>query len=306
MNRNAGELSRSIRTWSAWGALVACLSTACIIEQPPPSSNTPGSRGCNETAAPCNCWGYTDGSPRSASICASGFAVPRACPGYCPAGGSPYATVCTCDTVVPDSGVPRDVGADVGGTCQTLQAGVRPLGAPAFACGATGVLTAQIMADINTFWQSQLTPCACTDASCPFNAWALAQTPGYVYYRPDFLEWLRQAGGGALIGPAWMLSHESGHDIQIAASIRYSSDKARELGADCLSGYFLAWLACSGLKNVTDMATASNVICQTGDPRASGWFEPATHGTCTERLNAVQRGITGYHNGQSPLQLCSL
>lgn len=286
-------------------ALVAAsLMGGCIVEPTPtPVVPATGSRGCNEMAAGCGCWGPHDGRPLPAAVCASGYAVPRICGGFCNFGGSPYATVCTCDTPVePDAGPPPDVGGPA--RCETIRGNARTLAAPAIACGSPGPLTTQILSDINAFWQSQMTPCACDLPSCPFNAWVLGQTPGYIYYRRDFLEWISQAGGGAAIGAAWMLSHEAGHNLQVAAGLRYSSMKAQELGADCLSGYFLAWLECSGRSNMSDMMSATASICATGDPRTSGWFDPGTHGTCGERLTAVQRGAAGYRNNQPPSAVC--
>lgn len=306
----------STRTGDASGArrlaVAAALTAGCIVETTPSGGYTPmtGTRGCNEIAASCGCWGYHDGRPHAASVCASGFAVPSVCAGYCPAGGSPYATVCTCDAPsTPDAGAPiaRDAGApgDAGPSrCDSIQGNSRTLGAPAIACGAPGELTLRILTDINTFWQSQMTPCACDLPSCPFNAWVLGQTPGYVYYRRDFLQWISQAGGGAAIGAAWMLSHEAGHNLQVASGLRYSSMKAQELGADCLSGYFLAWLECSGRSNMTDMMAAAGAICAAGDPQPSGWFDPGTHGTCNERIAAVQRGAAGYRGNQRPAAVC--
>jgi hypothetical protein len=241
------------------------MSSACLVDEP-----SDGMLGCNEVVLTCGCWGPRDPLPRPSSRCESGFAVPRLCPGYCAAGGSPYATVCTCDpgttvprdagttvprdagTIVPrDAGttVPRDAGTtvprDAGRRClgtrelrsvPAILGNVQTLGLPAFACGAPTALTASIVGDINTFWRSQMTPCACDLPGCPFNAWVQPQTPGFVYYRRDFLQWVSQAGGGGAIGAAWMLSHEAGHNLQFAWGFRYSSMKAQELGADCLSG----------------------------------------------------------------------
>jgi hypothetical protein len=197
--------------------------------------------------------------------------------------------------------VPRDAGTLL---CPTILGNVRTPGLPAFACGAPTALTASIFGDINTFWRSQMTPCACDQPGCPFNAWVLSQTPGFVYYRRDFLQWVSQAGGGGAIGAAWMLSHEAGHNLQFAWGFRYSSMKAQELGADCLSGYFLAWLECSGRSNMSDTMAVTGSICAVGDPQPSGWFDPNTHGTCNERISAVLRGAGGYRAGQGPALVC--
>lgn len=156
---------------------------------------------------------------------------------------------------------------------------VATVGPPEIACGLAGAATNAIMADINSFWQSQIESCACDTPDCMFNAWATARTPGYVYYRRDFLAWISSASGNLLIGPAWMLSHEAGHTLQIAHGIQYSSNKAVELGADCLSGYFLAALECAGKSNMSDSISAAMAICATGDPSPSSWFEPGAHGT---------------------------
>jgi hypothetical protein len=265
-----------------------------------------GSRACSQVVLGCGCWGFHDGSRQPARACVSGFAEPRICAGFCPLGGSPYATVRTCESSANpvDAGNPVDPGPRPGPTCSTLRGGSAPSGLPAVACGSPGPTTTSILQDVNTFWQSRMSPCACDQSGCLFNAWVLPQTPGYIYYRRDFLEWISQAAGGSTIGAAWMLSHEAGHNLQLAWGLRYSSPKAQELGADCLSGYFLAWLQCNGRSNMSDMLATTYSICAASDSRPSSWFD-AAHGTCPERQAAVQRGALGYQNGAPPTLNCA-
>ena len=282
-----------------WYGVVSVLVLAC---GPDPSTDEgisrPLTRGCGEAVTACGCWGNTDGRPFPTALCASGYAVPRGCGALCPLGGTSYGTVCTCDpTTFPDAGSTTQ-------TCGPYAVGVRPFGPPMIACGAPGTLTVQIMQDINSLWGSAISPCACDLPTCPFNAWVLPQTNGYIYYRRDFLQWLTGNAGGAVIGAAWMLSHEAGHNLQNAAGLRYTSSKAAELGADCFSGYFLAWLQCQGRSSMGDMLNATAAICATGDPRTSPWFEPGAHGTCAERLAAVQRGANGYSAHLMPSRVC--
>jgi hypothetical protein len=53
-----------------------------------------GLSGGTPTSA-CGCWGYVaPGDTRPNPQCASGHDTPRVCPGWCPAGGSPWQSVC--------------------------------------------------------------------------------------------------------------------------------------------------------------------------------------------------------------------
>jgi len=58
-----------------------------------------GFAGCKDEAISCNC-NYTSASPGEVvptTICHSGYHRFVACPGFCPQGGRPWATVCTCN-----------------------------------------------------------------------------------------------------------------------------------------------------------------------------------------------------------------
>lgn len=111
---------------------------------------------------------------------------------------------------------------------------------------------------------------------------------------------------GSSIGAAWFLSHEAGHNVQIQLGFTnaYSSAKGRELGADCLSGYFLAYEHCRGVYDMTEGMNLVYAICRAADPIATPWFQPGTHGTCEERVAAVQRGIDAYGTGTLPATAC--
>lgn len=258
-------------------------------------------RPCGTVIAPCGCYGLLPGRTVGATGCDSGLATVEACGGAC-GGTQGTQNVCSCGATS-SSGV---TSSSSGGTmCSTLQGNVQTLGPPSIQCGQPGQATVNILQRINTFWSSAMQPCACDSPACPFNAWANPQTPGYIYYRRDILDWLTQQAGGDPVGAEWFLSHEAGHNLQYENNIPLSSPKAAELGADCLSGYFLAWLSCTGQANMGDIMNVMMAVCSTGDPFQSGWFDMGVHGTCTERIQYVQRGVSGYISGQRPSVVCS-
>lgn len=57
-----------------------------VGQQPGLPSGTP--------LANCDCWGFDNGQPKPHSACQSGYAIPQICPGFCPAGGSPWRGIC--------------------------------------------------------------------------------------------------------------------------------------------------------------------------------------------------------------------
>jgi len=180
---------------------------------------------------------------------------------------------------------------------------------PAITCGVPGSLTVNIIQQINAFWQSQMSACACDDPiqsqqiMCTNNAEVLSQTPGWIYYDRNILNWLTQQANGDPIGAAWFLSHEAGHNLQIFNNLPASSPKARELEADCLSGYFLAWLQCTKQATQMDINAVLGAICAAGDPIATPWFA-SSHGTCPERVQQVTRGYQSYQQSVRPSVAC--
>jgi hypothetical protein len=190
--------------------------------------------------------------------------------------------------------------------CEGFTVGVQTDSTPTLGCGLPGDLSLDIQARINTFWGSFITPCACDQpAPCTGNGLVLAQDPGITYYDRSLLERLTSMAGGDLIAPAWLLSHEAGHSIQLKTGMGSLGSKPSELSADCLAGYFLGWLGCIGEASDDSIHIALSTACNAGDPVAQPWFAPGAHGTCIERASAVALGIEGYRNVQRPSLACA-
>jgi hypothetical protein len=192
--------------------------------------------------------------------------------------------------------------------CRAFPVGSATFGPPAFFCGAPGPTTNAVMSDLNLFWQSSMVACACDGldslgAGCQNNAMVMPATPGYIYYDRNMLAQLTQATGLGL-SAAWFMAHEAGHNVQLVLNMPVSSGKARELSADCLAGYFVAWLVCTGRVPWEYSNAAFTTACQVGDPFASPWFSHHAHGTCSERQTAVSQGTTAYQRGLAPWTAC--
>lgn len=130
----------------------------------------------------------------------------------------------------------------------------------------------------------------------------VALDPGYIYYDSFALDQLDQISGNSL--PADMvMAHEFGHTIQIWLSLS-SVGKARELQADCLAGFYIGSRVRRRAATRQEVGTAFAAACNYGDPYLAPWYEPGAHGTCTERVGAVQQGITGQLSGYLPGQAC--
>jgi uncharacterized protein len=111
--------------------------------------------------------------------------------------------------------------------------------------------------------------------------------------------------GGDLIAPAWLLSHETGHSIQLKTGMGQVGNRQSELSADCLSGYFLGGLQCTGEASQANVQNALMTACSIGDPSSMPWFAPGSHGSCLERVNAVTRGMQGYAAVARPSVICA-
>jgi len=61
-----------------------------------------------------------------------------------------------------------------------------------------------------------------------------------------------------------------------------------EQHAHCQSGVFAALEESRGLLEMGDVMTAFNSLCALGG--TSGWFDPTSHGTCEERVEAFENG----------------
>ena len=184
-------------------------------------------------------------------------------------------------------------------------ANVVPSSAPPLTCGATGAATQAVMADLNSFWQSRVMACSCRAdayaAGCTGNAFVLGGAGyGYIYYDANLLNLLDLNTGSSL--PADMvLAHEFGHNIQLALGLPSSAPKYKELQADCLAGFYVGSRIRRGLATQAGVLGVFATACQIGDPTASPWWG---HGTCNERVAALQSGIAGFLNGLLPGAAC--
>ena len=196
------------------------------------------------------------------------------------------------------------------GSCPHYAFGMHPLTPPPFLCGGIADSTTALMtADINNLWGSTSQFCSCGSdalaAGCMNNA-VVFNAPygyGYVFFDQNFLYALAYANGGHPMAAAWLLAHESGHDVQLNFGMSYGTNVARELGADCFSGYFLQWIACEGRATASDINSALSAACGGQDPYGTPWFAPG-HGTCAQRMGAVQWGMSGYASGVNPVFRC--
>lgn len=191
--------------------------------------------------------------------------------------------------------------------CRTEQANLVPINLPPFSCGTPGPITVAILNDINSLWQSQIQACACGSdfPQCANNAVALDFRIGgraYIFYDRNILSFL--GSNGSNLGPAWFLAHEAGHNIQNEVGYQPPTVIQKELGADCLAGYFIGYLVCNNKVNNNDISSAFMSICATGDP-FTPWFNPQGHGNCQQRQQATLVGLTAYRNGQRPFPACN-
>lgn len=191
----------------------------------------------------------------------------------------------------------KDVMNDKDLTCRTFQSGVGVKSTVNQCGGYRSANTAYDMQKINEFWGSNMYACTCSPAAqfCAHNAYATPQTPGYIYYDPSLFLSLRSHG--SLLPAAWMASHEAGHNLQYAIGMNAAYSIARELSADCFSGYFLGWLVCSNQATQFDISTTLKQVCLTQDSAGVPWFDPTAHGTCSQRVSAVQNGMKNYAAG---------
>ncbi|OGL97113.1 hypothetical protein A2318_00710 [Candidatus Uhrbacteria bacterium RIFOXYB2_FULL_45_11] len=194
------------------------------------------------------------------------------------------------------SGSSQDT-VDTLSSCRTFHFGVKPQSSANQCGGYRSANTEYDMGKINEFWGSAMYACTCSPAVqfCTHNAYATPQTPGYIYYDPNLFVSLRSHG--SLLPAAWMASHEAGHNLQFAIGMNAAYSIARELSADCFSGYFLAWLVCTNQATQYDISTTLMQVCSAQDPVGVPWFDPTAHGTCSQRVNAVQNGMKSYAAG---------
>lgn len=188
----------------------------------------------------------------------------------------------------------------------TFAANVVPLFPPPFSCPAPGPVTQAVMQKLNTFWQSAVVACVCAQdslaAGCLRNAVVFSQSVGYIYFDRSLLVALDQTG--STLPGDFVMAHEFGHNIQIRLNLPSSGGKFKELQADCLGGYYIGWLVKNNQTTANDVARTFGTACNLGDPGFSQWWERGAHGTCSERISALQGGISGYLSGVAPGQAC--
>ncbi len=188
--------------------------------------------------------------------------------------------------------------------------GAGAFGPPMYDCSLpVGRCTPPTMELINSVWQSSITACPCnTDAyyygSCNGNAFFYPTSPGYVFYDSNLLNYMVDRTGRTLAS-AIVLAHESGHAIQYARGISFPLSISTELSADCFAGYWLGVLQCRGVTDMSSMMDAFYVACMFADPTGYPWFAAGAHGSCDQRVNAMQRGKNAALAGADPLGECT-
>lgn len=196
-------------------------------------------------------------------------------------------------------------GGSDSGSPDTFPAHVSPSSAPPLTCGPIGQATVDVMKDLNYFWQSSAVACSCQfDApTCQGNAMVLDNGYGYIYFDANLLDSTYFSTGSRL--PSDMVvAHEFGHNIQLALNLPASLNKFRELQADCLAGFYVGSRVKRQLVNQYDLVQAFGAACGFGDSASTPWWGQDAHGTCSERVAAVQAGIQGFLSGLLPGQAC--
>jgi Putative neutral zinc metallopeptidase len=103
--------------------------------------------------------------------------------------------------------------------------------------------------------------------------------------------------------PAVIIAHEWGHRNQALSGLFNNGRTTfqNEQHADCQAGIFAAVEEDRGLLQMGDVMEAFSSLCAASG--SSGWFDPTSHGTCSERVAAFQHG---YATAKSQLtQVCS-
>ena len=161
-----------------------------------------------------------------------------------------------------------------------------------------------ILRDLGVFWSSIFVPCDCSDIDpdCSMNAFASSSAPGFIWYDDALVN--AMTFGESLIPVAYLMAHEAAHHIQFEHGHRHRTNKSMELGADCMAGYFLGFLTCTGQVDGIDVNAALNEICLAGDLPGTPWWDENAHGSCAERVAAALFGISGYALRIEPRIMC--
>ena len=162
-----------------------------------------------------------------------------------------------------------------------------------------------ILRDLGLFWNSSFVPCECRDMpgmDCNWNAFVLRNGPGFIWYDAFLVYSLSE--GESLVPVAYLMAHEAAHHIQWKYGYQYAFTIDRELGADCMAGYFLGYLSCTGQVDGVDVRASLDAICDAGDLPGTPWWDDNAHGTCRERIDETLAGISGYALRVPPKSWC--
>ena len=124
---------------------------------------------------------------------------------------------------------------------------------------------------------------------CPLN-----QT---VYFDMLQLEQIQEqtevSGLGTLL---YVLSHETGHDVQMQLGITLTGTLSveTELEADCMAGSFLRSMVDEGELTEDEFLNLINVALYIGDPEGTRATDEGSHGLGSQRVTMLLRG---YYNG---------
>lgn len=214
-----------------------------------------------------------------------------------------FILLAACSTESSPSLAPEGEPGKGDGFCPGVAANIQTTIAAPFSCGAVDAESASVMTDVDRFWGSQVSLCACGPDYPDACEAATAHSGGWVYASNSFLAGLRTSGSG--MPGAYVLAHEFGHEIQGVFGVPQTT-QLKELQADCLAGYYLGSLVCRGVVTQADvkvtLATACIIADGTGDPIG----DLDTHGTCDQRASAVANGMSGYLSGEDALFACRL
>lgn len=189
------------------------------------------------------------------------------------------------------------------GVCGTVTANMAATVQPTYQCGAPDAYNRALLDDVNRFWQSEIGVCGCgPDYPGGCDA-ATADSTGWVYANFEFIEGLRASGSD--LPAAYVYAHEVGHMIQSFYGVLPRITQQKELGADCLAGYYLGSLLCEGRASRTDLEVTLRTACVIADGTGDPVADLDTHGTCEQRVSAVVRGVSAFQSGQPPIAACS-
>lgn len=162
-----------------------------------------------------------------------------------------------------------------------------------------------ILRDLSVFWNSDFVPCDCSDIDpqCRLNAFASRLAPGFIWYDDALVNLMSE--GESLIPVAYLMAHEAAHHIQFQHGYRFSLPIVAELSADCMAGYFLGYLACTGQVDGVDVEASMTAICEGGDLPSTPWWSENAHGTCEARVIMTISGVSGYALRVPPRDWCS-